>query len=433
MEYQILRMYCSRLGHKTYCSSAFYTDDLNVVAGFIRELSSSSVVEIRTNTMIRGLLSACEEIPVDMKRGVIRHADGKRGFEQYSRFTLHERIHDPVVNHMKNKSVLFVGVSPSVIGDTLIQVPNSSATHLQPGVDYVFVGSAVLWSQINGSPYSPKAVYSQTFDPENFPDWQLSKLPAVGAYKPYERKQGKTTTTNVQVGQLFRGKLHPPSSLAPYLDTNELGGVLQKYEKKVASVYKWFLVRDCKALIINDPTYLHNNDLFAIDRDYNWTLVRKGTPSGNIRIGNHYYGYYAQVHEDMELFSLVGTDILQKKYEQLDAIWGDVFEVSLSDIREIKTSRKKGKSKTKSSVQMLGRLHIRFKNQPVPLSLIPYLDSLSHSPFYAFMVDNCNEKNIVSAWDSLWRIHSVVYEDTKNGKKKVKIDPHDKGVARSLE
>jgi len=429
VQYQILRMYCSRLGHYTGCDSAFYTKDLNVVAGFLREMTTSAAVDLRTKTMVRGLLSVCEEIPLEVERGTVHHGKGAPKFEAYSRYQIEAPVAQRTVHsHLSQRKVVFIGVSPSVLGDTPVKALWNSACHVETGVDFVFVNSARIWSQVVSTPFSPTYVYVPEYiSGEMHPDWEKADMPQVDDFVCWMRKKEPEERLVFKPCQLINGVEHPPTSLYPVLDVSVLGRPLQvKSSKVVTPVLTWFTVAEGKITRIDEPTFQAVDLLFAMGYNGEWSVCNNPkTPSGSIRVGTFSIGFFSPLPPiDVRYLLLIGKRVSEQDYLSARDLHGDMFEVALTDICKVKPSgKKKGYNE--------GTLVFRFKNVPVPLCFLPYLAPLRSSPFYKMMEDFDKWDSVRSEWDKLWRIHSDVYVDARHsGKEKgVTIHPHEKFVA----
>lgn len=433
VQYQVLRMYCSRLGHYTACDSAFYTKDLNVVAGFLREISTHSVVDLRTKTMIRGLLSVCEEIPLDVDKGIVRHGKGSPQFEAFSRYQIDTpNTAREVYRHLKGKKVAFIGVRPHVLGDTPTQALWNSACHLETGVEFVFVNSNRLWSQILSTPFSPSYVYvPEHISGESHPDWQETSIfPAIPGFKCWTKKDDQPEPV-FQPCQILNGVVHQPTSLYPILDVSVLGRVIRPAsEQVVKTVLTWFTIEDGVICRRDDPTYQSLEGLIALGFNGEWAVCNDPrTPSGSIRVGSYSMGFFSPMPPiDVTYLEKIGKRVTEKEYGAARDAHGDMFEVSLTSICKVRPKKRPGK---KDVPYNEGTLTFRFKNVPVPLCFLPYLEALSVSPFYQLMQDFDKWDSVKSEWDKLWRIHGDTYIDLNHKGRGaiIVIHPHEKGVA----
>lgn len=429
VQYQILRMYCSRLGHFTNCDSAFYTKDLNVVAGFLREISTHAVVDLRTKTMVRGLLSVCEEIPLDVQKGVVHHGSGPPRFESYSRYQIESPTTTRTVfGHLANKKVVFIGVNPSVLGDTPVKALWNSACHIETGVECVFVNSSRLWAQVASTPFSPSFVYvPKHIGGENHLDWVRAEYPDVDDFVCWIRKVEKEEEQVIHPCQIVNGVEHPPMALYPVLDVTVLGRPLQaKSSKTVSPVMTWFTIVEGKVERIDEPTYRALDLLVAVGFNGEWAICNNPkTPSGSIRVGQFSIGFFSPMPPiEVRFLVQIGKRVSEGEYLLAKDLHGDMFEVSLINMVRVKATMKR-------PAYNEGTLTFRFKNVPVPLCFLPYLEPLRISPFYRMMEDFDKWDVVKSEWDRLWRIHSDIYVDTTHhGKSKdTVVHPHDKGVA----
>jgi len=286
----------------------------------------------------------------------------------------------------------------------------------------VFVASARLFAQVISTPYQPQSVYCPDIAGVLVPDWVRTSR-KIGEYCEYVKKSSVTDST--PVGQMLNGKLYPPCKIAPFLDVSALGMLLQEKPSKLVKVDGWAKIEGYGLIKVKDPTY-ETSALIAYTGTGEWSPIVAGVPSGTIAIGENYYGYYSEILEDVQDLTSVGEMVTEVFYKKFERKWGRVFEVALCNV--IATNTKVRKQK-RTQLTPIGRLVIRFKNQPVPLMLLPLLESLSHSPLYKLM-EELGEAMTVTEWDRIWRLHSVPFEDNKKGKRAAIVDPHDKGIAR---
>lgn len=421
-EYQTIRMYCTRLGHNTNCSSAFYTQDLKAVSGFMRELLTKPQVELRTNMMIRGLLSIMEEIPVEVNGAIVTTHDGLPKFSYVSRFDTKEIAEfTSEAPHLNGKRVLFIGVPSRVIEHTrILDVIGDSAMHSAPRTDAVFVSNKRTWSQALTTRHRILEIYAP-IEPDDalltFPGWHPSGH-CVGKFIGYCSKVD--IDESLRIGQMCNGELFPPMRLLPYLDVSRLGYPLVDGKLDVSSFSYWRIV-DQELLPEKDPTFLSLSGLIMVDHKGKWQLVHgPDRTSGHLKFGIYSYNYYHDYDKlGKEAKSLVELLLYSQEYpiskskylylqEQLPQL-----VIEAKEQRKDKGKRGKYEPKVKLTFYWTQKMLPDFANQ--------VMLSLHRSPVYLSLQNSLPDK-YESDWShAVYAYNADYYDGAKKGKKDGKI------------
>jgi hypothetical protein len=421
-EYQTLRMYCTRLGHNTNCSSAFYNQDLHAVSGFMKELLTKPQVEIRTNMMIRGLLSVMEEVPVNVKGALVTTHDGLPEFSYVSRFDSKEIAEfTPEAPHLNGKRVLFIGVPSRVIEHTrILNVVGDSAMHAAPRTDAAFVSNKRTWSQALTTRHRILEIYAPV-EPSDaaltFPGWCPTGH-RVGKFIGYSFKVEPEEL--FKVGQYCNGDIHEPMRLLPFLDVSKLGYPLIDGKVDSSSFSYWRIVNR-QLVPEKDPTFASLDALLMIDYKGRWQLVHgPDRTSGHLRFGVYSYNYFHSYDKlGGEARSLVDLLLFSQKYSIPKSKYLFLQEQIPQLVIEAKEVRSKKKVRSRAENKVL--LTFFFSQKMIPKFAMDVLLSLHHSPAYAALNDSTPDK-YESDWSSaIYAFNLDYYDGAKKGKKDGKI------------
>jgi len=421
-EYQMIRMFCTRLGHCTNCSSAFFNGDLKAVAGFMKELLTSPFTQLRTNLMVRGLLSIMEEIPVDIKGAIITVKSGQPRFQAVSRFQFTEA--DDIqksLPHLQNKKVIFVGVPATVLPGIKVQRVPHSATHLASDTDAVFVANLQLWAQVICTPYSPGEVYCPVSKGSDFPDWEYSGHD-LGPFKSY-RKKTLYNTLNVpcKSGQLCNGQWYPPSKLYPFIDTSALGIPLIEGDITGEALSYWVFDRD-KLQPVVDPTFYDGVRVIVVDRSGHWVYLNRDPkiPSGTLKFGNQYVNFECPdttlgKNECKLLQLFMKCQKSSITMAEFDCLKAGIPQIEFIGQEESAPKKKAKKNALKNKAPKKLKVQCFFCQDVPPLFVIRDAVSLTSCPLYQ-LPNNVSVSELSSKWAEKARSLAQPYYDLNKGK-----------------
>jgi len=148
-QYIYIRSLCYRLGYTVPCEGTEHMGDLKGLSKIYYDLLSSPSITLQRQGQLRYLISLSEEIGIVYSGGEAR----KRGEAKFKDFGRYKKKTDlsieSVVPYFDGHSVVFAGVSPSILGATRI-------TKNEP--EFLFVNSIETWK----TQVSPKIVYCQS-------------------------------------------------------------------------------------------------------------------------------------------------------------------------------------------------------------------------------------------------------------------------------
>jgi len=416
-EYQVVRMYCTRLGHVTNCASAFYTNDLKAVAGFMNELMTKPRVDIRTNMMIRGLLSVMEEVPVAVDGVKVSKCQGIPTFSPLNRFfDKRVRAESKIVPFCQGKRVLFVGVQASILGDTqVLKVQSTNAQHKVAHTDIIFLANKALWAQtasaaphVGGVPDVYVPVSPQEASSE-FPDWEPTGF-THESYVGYRKV--KTIAKEIRIGQLIGGVWHPPTRLLPVLDVTRLGYPLVDSDTFDQKTALWWRLKMGELVPEIDPTFSKDlKTLLLVDQQGSWRLAHApGMRTGMLKFGSGSFGYYHSTDkltkEENDLLTLLCKS-------QLRTITKSQFLQLQKAVPQVTIEAKESKK---------GRFSLSFywSQEIVPKFVIDVMISLSQSPVTQAMSEF--DGDLKTEWSRLIRLYGEDYFDgSTRGKKAAKV------------
>jgi hypothetical protein len=295
-EYQVVRMNCTRLGHNTNCVSAFYNQDLSAMSGFMKELMTKPQVEIRTNMMIRGLLSVMEEVPLIVDGAIVTTREGVPEFSQVTRYDKREVVEfSNDYPHLSGKKVLFVGVPARVLGQTkILSVFADTAQHKVAHTEAIVVANSQLWAQVTAArPHMGKvpdiyAPVSEVDAARSFPGWRSLGL-SVGHFLGYRLVD--SVSQELKVGQYCGKEWYPPMRLVPTLDVTRLGYPLIEGPLDMRSASYWRISKG-ELMPQQDPTFTQIDDLLIVDVNGFWRMAHtKNVSSGHLQFGNYSYAF----------------------------------------------------------------------------------------------------------------------------------------------
>lgn len=224
-EYLMLRHFCARLGFSPTCLGVSFGRSLEAVSILIRHLLTLPEKEIVTPGELIAVMSASEELPVEMVRdNVVRQGTGEPEFMPLNRKAPRVIVREyekDVYPWLQGKSVLFSGVSSRILGMTRIIPPGSSTS--PSGVDCVFASTISVWQhQLSAGvvyvPIRPDTVSAA------FPDWTHTGRKVRNFYEYVRQTQMEMLVVpsvgspHVRYGQ----SLKPPIRLFPFMDSTLL-------------------------------------------------------------------------------------------------------------------------------------------------------------------------------------------------------------------
>jgi len=422
-EYQTIRMYCTRLGHNTNCESAFYNKDLTAVAGFMKELLTKPQVELRTNMMIRGLLSVMEEIPVGVEGAIVVTKDGIPEFSGISRFDRREIAEmTSEAPHLSGKRVLFIGVPSRVLGYTkLLNVEADTAQHKVAHTDAIVVANQRIWTQVvSARPHAGRIpdVYAPIPEEEVkklFPGWVYvgKKFGSFFGYRMMDNKE-----KDVRIGQVCGNEWYPPTRLVPFLDVTKLGMPLTDGVVDLKQASYWRIV-NAELQPQADPTFTDITDLLLVDVYGHWKLAHnKDTSSGHLRFGNFSYAFFHSAYRLGDEASKL-LDLLLRA--QLHPITKQQFLQLQTALPQMTIEATDFRPK-KQRVSGLDKVTVKFywSLKLVPKFVIDAMATLNHGPVCVSLLQEPLDQ-MESAWSRLVVAYGETYYDSVNrGKKTAK-------------
>jgi len=431
-QYQVMRMFCTRLGHNAPCASAFYTQELTIVSRFVKTLLTTGTVELSTNSMIRGLLAVMEDIPVDLDTGVVRLGEGLAAFRDVSRFkvkTIKTRVSS--APHLDNKKVLFVGVPATVLEGVILKKTGDAAMHGEKGVDAIFVQSRRLWAQVTATPYCPMSIYvPMDTELSIFPGWKKGKY-KVSGYQEYVREI-PGIEVSWEIGQYCNGKRYDPIPFSPVLDVSAFGKPLIPGEMVGGQTF--WRIEGLSLKKIDDPTFMDDHSrMLAVDNFGHYRPIYAGS-SGRLSFGENTYAFLHPREKlsgnDLELINLIlrsqDASISEKEMKSVQKGVGDILSVTAKEITE-KVIRKGAKGQKQTVVVKKYKLRYLYSQHVPPFFLISSLTQLMSAPILG-VVDTVDLDVLESEWAKKVALDSVTFVERNVVRDNNEIYGSQKGV-----
>jgi hypothetical protein len=147
-EYLYLRQLSYRLGYQVPCEGTGMMEDLKGLSKIYYDLLSQPTITIQRQDQLRYLISLSEEIGIEYKGAEARRR-GEAVFKDFSRYKKQKEITvEKSVPYFEYHSVIFAGVSPSILGGTKIS---------KGPPEILFVNSIDTWR----TQVAPPIVYCQ--------------------------------------------------------------------------------------------------------------------------------------------------------------------------------------------------------------------------------------------------------------------------------
>jgi hypothetical protein len=163
-QYLLIRTFCGRLGYDAPCVGVPNLSDMRGLAEMLRRILSEPYIEMERQGQLRYLISLCEEVGIEVRQGIVRRVDESQPIT--NRFSIRDgEIQEETYSYFEKKSVVFSGVSPSILGLTKIQ------SHRIPEI--MFVSSLDVLRMHDLAPIVFCAIPPSRFEAE-FPNYQVS-------------------------------------------------------------------------------------------------------------------------------------------------------------------------------------------------------------------------------------------------------------------
>jgi len=213
-----LREFCSRLGHKAPCFGVSFSADLVELAEKKAQMLTTGQCEVLPEDA-RFLTAISEELLFKQTLSKVYLEDAPASFVAFSRYYWDlKQKKESVYPWLEGKSVLFCGVSATVVSHTKIK---KIAGPQSPGMcDVAFYSGLDSWRQNYVSSFAYVPVNPQVVSKE-FPDWRATSRKVMNFYEYVKVEEKKEPVfVSIEPVQIYKGNKYHPLSFFPYVDSS---------------------------------------------------------------------------------------------------------------------------------------------------------------------------------------------------------------------